>query len=496
MRALVVGGGISGLTAAHRLLRAVPDAEVTVIERRGRLGGLLKSSTLGGVAPEGADIGAEASLFVRPETRALAAELGLEAVFPDPAQSSQIFAHGRMHAMPKGTLMGVPADPDALAGLLPDVDLDRVRNETLTPPAEGDASVGEFLAARLGDALVDAVVDPLLGGVYAGRCRDLSLAATVPALLPALHDGTSVLGRVAEVQEQRRASGSGARGPGANVPGSQANGAPPVFMSLPGGIARIVDALAVAITAAGGRIRTSTAAKSLARTEDGWCLGVTDVTGSTDSADAMPGPSEELGADLVVLAVPAFVSAPLLAGVGDPALRSIAEELSGIEYASSAVVTAVIDTAEAPLTGSGFLVPPVEPAFIKASTFASAKWPWLAAGLPADTAVVRMSVGRFGDTAWADLPDEELAARALEDWRRITGRTAPARHVEVQRWEDALPQYFPGHLEASARIDAQLAPVPGLALVGNVHEGVGIPACLARAESEITRVLGTQNTHR
>ena len=217
-RAVVVGGGISGLVAAQRLA-ARPGYDITVLEAADRLGGCLRGSALGGHAPDGADVGAEASLFVRPETVGLCRELGLELEFPSRAHSSQIRAHGVMHAIPAGTLMGVPADPQALTGLLTPDEIARVAEEQPTAPSDADVSVGDFLAARLGDALVDTVVDPLLGGVYAGRCRDLSLAATIPALLPAAREGTSVLDAVARVQEQR-ARGRGTTS-GAQVPGSQ-----------------------------------------------------------------------------------------------------------------------------------------------------------------------------------------------------------------------------------------------------------------------------------
>lgn len=471
--AAVVGGGISGLVAAHRLLSTRPGTAVTVYEAAERLGGCLRGSDLGGHVPAGADVGAEASLYVRPETVGLCRELGLDLEFPSRAHSSRIHAHGAMHAIPAGTLMGVPADPQVLDGLLTGSELERMRAEQLTAPADGDVSVGEFLAARLGDALVDTVVDPLLGGVYAGRCRDLSLAATIPALLPAARAGTPVLDTVAAVL-RARAAGRAAT-PGANVPGSQAAAAPPVFMSLRGGMNRLVAALSAHLAAAGVEFRLGTPVSGVDRTDQGtW--GVTGAGAGAEEFDAL------------VLAVPAHAATGLLAGVD----AEIAGILGGVDHASSAVVTAVIDVAEAPLEGSGFLIPPTETAFIKASTYASNKWPWLSALLPADTAVVRMSVGRFGDDpdAWEPLSDEELAARAIADWRRITGRAAPVLHTEVQRWTAALPQYTPGHLERTARIDAVLAGIPGLALVGSAYDGVGIPACIARAEKEIARLTG------
>lgn len=469
-RIVIAGGGISGLATAHRLSVALPEAQITVCEASERLGGCLKSSTLGGAAPGGADVGAEASLFLRPETTSLCAELGLDLEFPSREHSSQLYVHGTMHAMPKDTLMGVPSDPASLAGILTAAEVDRAQAETLTDPAEGDVAVGEFIASRLGDAVADVIVDPLLGGVYAGRCRELSMAATIPALLPAAQTGTSVIDAVRTVRAQRSAAS------GANIPGAARADAPPVFMTLRGGISRLITALADDLRARGVRIEVGTPVTALQPGQPG----------SGEPGWSVRAGEEHLPAEAVALAVPAYAAASILADVD----AEIAGVLGAIDYADSAVVTAVLDTGDAPLSGSGFLIPPTEGRFIKASTFASNKWPWLKDALPAGTAVVRMSVGRYGDApdAWQHLPDAELAARALADWRDITGSTAACRHIEVQRWTQSLPQYRPGHLDRSRAIDAALTDHPGLGLAGSAYDGVGIPACLRRAASEAARI--------
>ncbi len=293
--------------------------------------------------------------------------------------------------------MGVPADPDTVADLLGPEATARVAAEEVTAPIAGtDTSVGEFLAARLGDDLVDTLVDPLLAGVYAGS-RDLSLAATVPALLPAALDGTSVLDRAATLLVAR-----------AETAHTDPGGEPaPVFLSLPGGIGALIPALAEAITAAGGEIRTGSPVTGLSRAGSGWSVATPD--GAIES-------------DTVILATPAYVTADLLA----EAAPGPATTLAAVPYASTALVLALIDLGDDDLEGSGFLVPPTADAFIKASTFASNKWPWMRRRIPAGTALVRMSVGRFGDApgTWQDLDDAELTARAFADWQAITGRAA------------------------------------------------------------------------
>lgn len=463
-RAVVIGAGISGLTAAYEYLQYSPGSSVTVYEASDRLGGLLKSSTLGG-AVESADVGAEASLYVRPETRGLAETLGLEAVYPSREHSSQLFVGGRMQAMPKGTLMGVPGDPRALDGILSADEIARAEAEQLTPSGAGDVSVGDFIASRLGDAVVDKVLDPLIGGVYSGRCRDLSMQATVPALLQAHRDGTSVLDTVRDALAARTATS------GANVPGTQKKSAPPVFMTLRGGISALITALADDVRSRGGQINTGAQAVSANRADDGW--------------QVLFAGGEQVRVDDLIIAVPAYAAAEILRGEAPRAAQLLAE----VPYASSAVITAVIDLVE-PLNGSGFLIPPTEDRFIKASTYASNKWPWLDDVLPEGRAVVRMSVGRFGDApdVWEQLDDDELASRAWADWLDITGRNDTAEHLEVQRWLDSLPQFTPGHFDRVADIDRATSEIPGLALVGNVYEGVGLPACISRAQNEIHRM--------
>jgi oxygen-dependent protoporphyrinogen oxidase len=454
----VVGGGISGLATAYRLS---VDHQVTVLEAGNRLGGCLKATTLNGTVPIGIDTGAEASLNRRPETKGLAAELGMDTVFPSTAHSSQVLNHGGLHAIPKRQIMGVPAEASEVEPLIGTAAAARLAAEQLTPPIDGDdVSLGNFLSDRLGDAIVDELVDPLLGGVYAGRCRDLSLAETVPGLLPAAIEGTSVLDRAAELLAARDAAAA------------SAGSAEPVFMSFEGGINRLIPTLHEAIENNGGQVRLGAGVTGIERTGERWTVH---------------GEGFDIESDGLVLATPACVSAGLIAEVAPESAGRLGE----IPYASTALVPALIDLDGTELDGSGFLVPAPEGTYIKASTFVSNKWPWTAAHIPAGTALVRMSIGRFGDgpDGWRSDSDEELIDRAFADWRAITSRpTAKIIAAEVERWESALPQYVPGHAARIAAIDAQIAGIDGLELAGSAFEGVGIPACISRAEAVAKRL--------
>ena len=241
----------------------------------------------------------------------------------------------------------------------------------------------------------------------------------------------------------------------------------------------LIDALERALTTASQRpvaIRRNARVTSLSRGELGWDVRFDGAAGSEFSADA------------VVIALPAWVVAPLLSDVARVASARLAE----IPFASSAVVTALLGTAGDPLIGSGFLVPPSETRTIKAATFSSNKWPWLGSRLSPGHAVVRTSAGRFGDESILDRDDAELTSLALEDLHRIVGRKPFEIRVvasEVMRWNKALPQYTVGHVERVDAIRKSIRSVPGLALAGAAFDGVGIPACLATAKSSAESIV-------
>jgi oxygen-dependent protoporphyrinogen oxidase len=352
--------------------------------------------------------------------------------------------------------MGVPLDLDGLAvsGVLSPEGLARVRVEPTLPPTEvgDDLSVGDLVAARFGDEVVDRLVEPLLGGVYAGRARAISARAAVPQLV-AMAAAGSVLEQVATMPA---------------VSG-------PVFAGVEGGLHRLPEALA-----ASGRFATRTGAtvRDLVGTATGFRLTV----GSAHDP-------EHLDADLVVLATPAAPAGRLLRHLAHAA----ADELAGIEAASVAVVTfayrahdpSVVELLET--STSGFLVPPVEERAIKASTFSFAKWDWVrAAG--GDLVVLRTSLGRHGEQAALQAGDDELVARSRADLAALAGLRAEPVDAHVQRWGGGLPQYALGHLDRVARVRADVARVPGLALCGAAYDGVGIPAVIASARAAAARV--------
>jgi oxygen-dependent protoporphyrinogen oxidase len=450
---VVVGGGVAGLSAAAALARD-GRVSVTVLEGSPRVGGKLLRGEVAGVAT---DLGAESVLARRPEGLALIDTLGLSSQVVHPAVlSSAVWSRGALRSLPAGHVMGIPTRLRALAssGIVSPAGLARAALGVALPArsVEGDRSVADAIGSRLGREVVDRLVEPLLGGVYAGRADELSLRATLPQVAGRV-GGRSLMSAMRSMSAPRPAAG-------------------PVFAGLPGGVGRIAEAAAADVAAHGGVVRVDSTVRSLERTTDGWRL----VAGSAAAPTAVD-------ADAVVIAVPAAPAGRLLSSVAPAA----AAELTGIEYASMAIVTMAFKPSafEKPLSGSGFLVPAVEGRLIKAVTFSSVKWGWY----PADVVMLRCSIGRRGETSSLQRSDEELIAGALADLTVMAGMTGAPIDAVVTRWGGALPQYAVGHLDRVARIKAAVSAIDRLAVCGAAYDGLGIPACVGSGEAAATRVL-------
>ncbi|MFI1290323.1 protoporphyrinogen oxidase [Streptomyces sp. NPDC020792] len=451
---VVIGAGIAGLAAAHRLLQR--GARVTVLEAAERVGGKLLPGDIAGVR---VDLGAESMLARRPEAVTLARETGLAGHLQPPATASaSIWTRGALRPMPKGHVMGVPGTASALAGVLSEEGLARIERDAELPRTEvgDDVAVGEYVAARLGREVVDRLVEPLLGGVYAGDAYRISMRSAVPQLFRAAQTHDSLLEGVREIQDAAAAA--------------QQTG--PVFMGVEGGVGRLPLAVAESVRARGGEILTGTPVTELRRQDrTSWRVAAGDRV---------------LHADAVVVAVPAPAAAGLLRAESPEA----AAELRAVEYASMALITlAYRRTGTALPEGSGFLVPPVDGRTIKASTFASQKWGWIADENP-DVVVLRTSVGRYGETEILQREDADLVEVSRHDLREATGLDAAPLETRVTRWTDGLPQYPVGHHTRVARIREHIGKLPGLAVCGAVYDGVGIPACVASAYAAVDQLEG------
>ncbi len=456
---VVVGGGIAGLAAAYALVTSDADVDVTVLEGGPDVGGKLR---LGEVAGQPVDLGAEAILNRRPEGTALARAVGLHSAVVHPRTTSAgIWTRGAVRPLPP-TVMGIPADVAVAtgSGLLSRAGGVRAQLDRWLPGSglEEDIGVGQLVTRRVGLEVRDRLVEPMLGGVYAGRCDDISLQAAVPKLAAQLRESPGLLAAAGRVM--------------AESAGSTGGGQVPVFAGIEGGVGRLPVEVARAVSRRGAVVRCSSLVRRLDRTPSGWRL----VVGST----ARP---EEVTADAVIVATPAAAAARLLARTSPQAAR----ELSGIEYASVAIVTVAMRAADVSteLPGSGFLVPPIEGRVIKATTYSSRKWGWLSD----DLVVIRCSIGRHRDEAELQRDDAELVESVMVDLYDATGLRTPLLDASVTRWGGGLPQYAVGHLDGVRRIRAAVGLVPGVEICGAALDGVGIPAVIASAQRAATQVL-------
>ncbi|GKU35999.1 protoporphyrinogen oxidase [Mycobacterium montefiorense] len=439
----VVGGGISGLTAAYRLrLAAGDDASITLFDPGERLGGILRTEQVGG---RPMDLGAEAFVLRRPEMPALLAELGLsDRQLGTTGARPLIYSQRELHPLPAATVVGIPSSAASVAGLVDDATLARIEAEPGRPldwKPGTDPAAAELVSDRFGEQTVARSVDPLLSGVYAGSAATIGLRAAAPSVAAALDRGATSL---TDAVRQGLPPATGA----------------PVFGALDGGYQVLIDELV-----ARSRARWIRAAvQRLDPAGQGWALR--DDSGAGCNADA------------VILAVPAPRLARLINRV---APRTFAAA-SRIASASSVVVALAVPGDTAFPEYSGVLVASGERLRSKAITLSSRKW-----GVPGDLQFLRLSFGRFGDDLAATASDEELLAWAVDDLATVFGLGVEPVDARVQRWIEAMPQYGPGHADVVAQLRDGLPPT--LAVAGSYLDGIGVPACIGAAGKAVERVI-------
>ncbi len=449
-KVVVIGGGIAGLAAASRLKS--PGHVVTVLEASMAVGGKLRTHMVDGLR---LDAGAESILARRPEALQLVEHAGRAADVVHPATTGAGVWLDRVIPLPTQQLLGVPSDlkaPDLVA-LLGDEAIQRMRDEPKIDQLDADVSVGDLVGSQLGQIVVDRMVEPLLGGVSAGRAADISADMAVPGLLEAARRDGSL---VKAARRLRTASAKGAT--------TQS-----VFASVRGGLGTVGESL---VTSQDLNVRRGTIAVSINGRPGHWRIATPE--------------GEELTAGSVVVATPGFAAGPLLVDVAPDAAKTA----SAIDYASVALITMVFDRQK--LTslpkGTGFLVPPVTGRLTKAATFVSQKWRWVRHLAP-NRDVLRFSVGRLGDERGLELSDADLTAAVLDEVAELIGVRGAPPATAVTRWNQSLPQYRVGHRARVA--DARGSLPEGIAVAGAAWDGIGIPACIASgwaaADASITQ---------
>lgn len=453
-RVVVVGAGITGLTAAFTLATKRPDLDVVVLEASERVGGKILTTPFAG---RPVDCGADAFLARVPEGLELCRELGLDTILTSPAQkSAYVWVNSGLRRLPAGLVLGVPTDLDALAASgivsadgLARASQDLTRTEWVDsangadPDGADDQSVGALIRARLGNEVHEKLVSPLLSGVNAGDADHLSLAAGAAQIAVAARRSPSL---ITALREQSAATPN--------------NPETPVFHGIPVGTQTLTDLILARLTQANVPVHLSCPATSLTRDGDSWKLST---------------PLGALTADDVILSLPAHQSARLLESIApEPA-----SDLGSLEYASAAMVTLAVSKTSlgVPLDASGFLVAQTDPLpTLTACSWASAKWAHLD---DPEVAILRVSAGKHGDTHALDLDDASLVAALSTDLATTMGIDAAPIASRVTRWIDALPQYRPGHpARVASWRDGVRAAAPGIHLAGAAYDGLGLPACI------------------
>jgi len=447
-RVAVVGGGITGLAAAHYLAKS--GAEIVVLESSGRLGGKVLTERHGGLTVEA---GPDSFLDREPAAASLCRELGLGPDLVSPARFGALVWTGtKLAQLPAGFPHGIPSSPYRgwRSGLLSGWGALRACADLLNPrPVSGpDISLGAFVAHRFGSEVLENLVDPVLAGTRAGGAESLSLAAATPVIDSLARRNRSLI---------------------AGLRGQDPSGTPP-FLAVGGGMDRLVERLA-AVLGDSAEVRTGARVARIARPTRGFELQL-----------ANGGTLEVQG---VILTVPAFAAAAILADLSPRA----AAHLATIQYASVASVTLVYPEGSwtPPEGTSGMLVSRAARATLAACSWTSHKWPDTA---PADgSLVMRCFAGRSGADPVLQAPDDELARRLAAELSAALGLDASPLRWRVTRWERGLPQYAVGHLERVAAAERALEAHPGVALAGAGYRGSGLPDCIRQGQEAAGRML-------
>jgi oxygen-dependent protoporphyrinogen oxidase len=449
-RIAIVGGGISGLSAAFCLQKARAagaDLEYSLFESGQRLGGSMYSDRVEGCLVEA---GPDSFLTEKPWAVSLCKELGIadQLIGSNDAQrKTYIVVNGRLVVMPDGLMFMVPTQllPTALSSLFSWSTKLRMARELLHPPRpmQTDETVAELVERHFGAEVVDRLADPLLSGVYGGDAAKLSARAVLP--------------RFVEMEEKYGSLSRAMLAAHKKMMATRKESPRPLFTSLQDGMQQMVDAIAARLDPESIRLRTHVL--RVYPEDAAWRVSI-EMNGDERF-------------DAVLIATPANVAGTLLDGVD----RDLARDLLDITYSSSVTVTLgyYMDQLTSLPPGFGFLVPRSEGTRMLACTFVHNKFPHRA---PEDKGILRCFLGGARDEAVLALSDEEILEtvhRELKDILKLDARPIFAR---VYRWRGAMAQYEPGHIARVQRIESRVAAIPGLALAGNAYHGIGVPDCV------------------
>jgi protoporphyrinogen/coproporphyrinogen III oxidase len=469
MRTAIIGGGIAGLAAAFELEKARAagaQLEYTLFEARDRLGGSLASEIVDGVVLER---GPDSFLTAKPAAAELCRELGLGSeLMPsnDAARKTYIVVKNRLVALPDGLMFLVPTKliPTATTRLFSWKTKLRMGMELLHPPrpsGQADEAVAALVKRHFGAEAVERLADPLLSGIYGGDSAQLSARAVLPQLVEMESEYGSLTRGMLAAHRKMRAKAPAQKNGNSNGQGAKSAGTRSTFTTLRGGMQQFIDALVARLDV--GSLRCGTAVSGLERVASGWKVE------TSESAEIF---------DAVIMASPAWAAAVLLGNVD----AALGEELAAIPYSSSITVNLIYDDARLRKLpdGFGFLVPASEKRAMLACTFVHRKF---LGRTPPGKAVLRAFLGGMKNEALLAESDETLVGTVRRELAEILGENViglgiEPEHSQVSRWRRAMAQYAVGHQQRIERIAARVAGLPGLRLVGNAYDGIGIPDCI------------------
>ncbi len=475
MRIAIIGGGISGLSAAYYLERARRSGaqiEYTLFESSPRLGGVMWSERVGGCLIEA---GPDSFLSEKPAAAVLCRDLGIEDQLVgsnDAHRKTYILVKGRLVPMPDGLMFMVPTKlmPTLTTPLFSAGTKLRMARELFARPMGQieDESAAAFVERHFGREVVDRLADPLLSGVYGGDASRLSVRAVLPRFLEMEAKYGSLSRAMLAAMRKRPASQHSSR----LNPGAGGNSAPrTLFTSMRNGMQQLVDAVVAQLDRSW--LRVGIGVRALGREQGQWMM----------LAD---GAAERF--DHAIIATPAYIAAGLLRSV-NPRLSSL---LGGIRYSSSVTVAVGYEAAAfdgringAPPDGFGFLVPRSEGRRLLACTFVHNKFPHRA---PPDRFLLRVFLGGASDESVLEMTDEAVLATVRDDLRAILGLTTQPLFTRIYRWKQAMAQYEVGHLDRVEEIERLKKDVPGLSLIGNAYHGIGVPDCIRTGMDAATEI--------
>lgn len=459
-RIAIIGGGISGLSAAYHLekrRRAGADIEYVLFESSPRLGGVLVTDQIEGCLIEG---GPDSFITEKPWAADLCREIGLGDQLigsNDAERKTYIVAGSSLLVMPDGLMFMVPTKilPTVLSPLFSLRTKLRMATEWFHPPhkAVTDETVADMVQRHYGAEMVDLLADPLLSGVYGGEASQLSVRAVLP--------------RFAEMEAKHGSLGRAMLSARKKMAAAKKGASPPLFTSLKQGMQQMVDSLSTRISLES--VRCSTRVQSVIAQNRGWTVA---AGYESDHFDGL------------IIATPAAAASALLQMTGE----NLARELGEIRYSSSVTVTLGYDESvrRSLPPGFGFLVPRSAGYRMLAATFVHNKFPHRA---PENRAIVRCFLGGARDENILQSNDEETLRIVQDELRKIIRLSAEPLFARIYRWKGAMAQYSVGHLDRLQRIQAATREWPGLALAGNAFTGIGVPDCVRTGREAALRVM-------